>query len=130
MEGKYSTTSDLTHEVCKKIGANFGIRFVETARRGDEIFVRATIGTREEVAWLRRQCMIFRHDGLVYAGHDGGKKFREDAADEDVSDRRELETAKAWLSAAEQKVAGGDIDNERETAAQWIKTLNQRLGAE
>lgn len=61
----YSTTSELTKQVCKTIGAEFGVQFVKTMARGGKVYVSGTLGKPEEWAWLEAKC---REAGYVYRG--------------------------------------------------------------
>lgn len=61
----YSTTSNLTKEVCKNTGFIFEYRFVEAFRRGGKVYVRGTAGKREEFHHLKYEC---EKNGYVYTG--------------------------------------------------------------
>ena len=62
----YSTNSETTKEVCKKIGFDFNINFVKTLKRNGKIFVKGTAGKPHEFALLRRACKkhnyIYKYD--------------------------------------------------------------------
>lgn len=61
----YSTSNELTKNVCEKIGFNFHIQFVESMTRNGKIYVRGTAGKPNEFQELKRQCKKF---GYVYTG--------------------------------------------------------------
>jgi len=61
----YSTKSQITKEVCKVIGANFNISFVETMKRNGKIYVKGTLGKPDEFRWLKNQCNKYSY---IYTG--------------------------------------------------------------
>lgn len=61
----YSTTSNLTKEVCNNIGFIFDIHFVQTMRRKGKIYVKGTCGKQHEFLLLKSLCNKF---GYIYKG--------------------------------------------------------------
>ncbi len=61
----YSTKSQTTKMVCKQIGFRFDIKFVETMRRGDKIYVRGTCGKPHEFDALEAACQQY---GYIFRG--------------------------------------------------------------
>ena len=61
----YSTTNDTTKDVCEKTGFIFSVQFVETMKRGNNIYVRGTAGKRDEFLALKQSC---NKHGYIYAG--------------------------------------------------------------
>lgn len=61
----YDTNSELTKDVCEKIGFDFHVRFVEAMERNGKIYVRGTAGKLNEFQDLKKQCKNF---GYIYAG--------------------------------------------------------------
>jgi hypothetical protein len=73
-EKMYSTNTSTTKQVCAIIGADFSVKFIETMKRGDKIYVRGTLGKPEEYNWLWQKCLQHRNQGLVW-GHDPQKFY-------------------------------------------------------
>lgn len=61
----YSTTSELTRQVCETIGADFDIKFVKTMQRKGKIYVSGTLGKPDEWRWLHSKCI---EHGYIYTG--------------------------------------------------------------
>lgn len=49
----YSTKSELTREVCRKLGYIFYYGFIETMKRNNKVYVRVTVGKPDEYRILR-----------------------------------------------------------------------------
>jgi hypothetical protein len=61
----YSTESDTTKDVCKKIGFLFDVYFVETMKRNNKVYVRGTAGKRGEFQALKNAVI---KAGMIYTG--------------------------------------------------------------
>ena len=61
----YSSTSDLTKEVCINIGFIFDVHFIQTMRRNGKIYVKGTCGKPAEFSLLKSLCNKF---GYIYKG--------------------------------------------------------------
>lgn len=70
----YSTKSELTREVCRKLGYFCGYGFIETMKRNNKIYVRATLGKPDEFRVLRSNIRNFNLNNpdckLTYVGEN------------------------------------------------------------